>query len=77
MIKMDDLVKIHCTTHTVCTNKWTGQVYKNEEEMKADVANPNTRTTMEDIKTDITVQVSPKGLQALQKVMAKQNEPKA
>jgi hypothetical protein len=32
---------------------------------------------MADVKTDITVQVSPKGLQALQKVMAKQNEPKA
>ena len=74
---MDNLVKIHCTTHTVCTNKWTGQVYKDEEEMKADVANPNTRTTMADIKQDITVQVSPKGLQALQKVMSKQNEPKA
>jgi len=74
---MDDLPKIHCTTITVCTNKWTGKVYKDEEEMKADVANPNTRTTMADVKTDITVQVSPKGLQALQKVMAKQNEPKA
>jgi hypothetical protein len=74
---MDDLVKIHCTTHTVCTNTVTGIVYANEEEMKADVANPNTATTMEHIKQDITVQVSPKGLQALQKVMAKQNEPKA
>ena len=74
---MDDLPKIHCTTITVCTNKWTGKVYKDEEEMKADVANPNTRTTMADVKTDITVQVSPKGLQALQKVMSKQNEPKA
>ena len=62
---------------TVCTNKWTGKVYKDEEEMKADVANPNTRTTMADVKTDITVQVSPKGLHALQKVMTKQNEPKA
>ena len=74
---MDNLIKIHCTTITVCTNKSTGQVYKDEEEMKADVANPNTRTTMADIKQDVTVQVSPKGLQALQKVMAKQNEPKA
>ena len=45
--------------------------------MKADVAYPDTATTMEHIKQDITVQVSPKGLQALQKVMAKQNEPKA
>jgi hypothetical protein len=34
---------------TVCTNKWTGQVYKDEEEMKADVANPNTKTTMADV----------------------------
>jgi hypothetical protein len=74
---MDNLIKIHCTTMTVCTNKSTGQVYKDEEEMKADVANPNTRTTMADIKKDVTVQVSPKGLHALQKVMAKQNEPKA
>ena len=74
---MDDLVKIHCTTMTVCTNKLTGQVYKDEEEMKADVANPNTKTTMADIKQDVTVQVSPKGLQALQKVMSKHNEPKA
>ena len=45
--------------------------------MKADVANPNTKTTMADIKQDVTIQVSPKGLQALQKVMSKQNEPKA
>ena len=74
---MDDLVKIHCTTHTVCTNTWTGKVYASEEEMKADVANPDTPTTMEHIKQDTIVQVSPKGLQALQKVMAKHNEPKA
>ena len=49
-----DILKINCTTITVCTNKWTGQVYKDEEEMKADVANPNTRTTMADIKQDVT-----------------------
>jgi hypothetical protein len=74
---MDDLIKIHCTTHTICTNTVTGVVYASEEEMKADVANPDTATTMEHIRQDTTVHVSPKGLQALQKVMAKQNEPKA
>ena len=58
-------------------NKRTGTIYASKSDFDNDVANPNTRTTMEDIKTDITVQVSPKGLQALQKVMAKQNEPKA
>jgi hypothetical protein len=45
--------------------------------MKEDIFNPHTITTIEDIRTDVTVQVSPKGLHALQKVMAKQNEPKA
>jgi hypothetical protein len=74
---MDNLIKIHCTTISVYTNTFTGKVYKDEQEMKEDIFNPHTITTIEDIRTDVTVQVSPKGLHALQKVMAKQNEPKA
>lgn len=73
----DDLLKISCTTHIICTNKKTGKVYKDEEEMKADVASTQTETTMDHIKQDITVEVSPKGLQALQKVMARQNAKKS
>ena len=45
--------------------------------MKADVANPQTETTINDIKQDITVEVSPKGLKAIQKVMARQNAKKS
>ena len=37
-----DILEIHCTTVTICKNTWTGKVYKDEEEMKADVANPDT-----------------------------------
>jgi hypothetical protein len=72
-----DILKINCTTITICTNKSTGKIYKDEEEMKADVANPNTTTTINDIKQDVTVHVSPKGLQALQKVMTNINAKKS
>ena len=65
----DDILKIHCTTVTVCKNVKTGQVYKDEEEMKADINNPDTDTTTADVQQDTTVQVSPKGLNTLQKFM--------
>jgi|TARA_R100001086_G_scaffold212495_1_gene128422 4-diphosphocytidyl-2C-methyl-D-erythritol kinase len=65
----DDILKIHCTTVTVCKNVKTGQVYKDEEEMKADVNNPDTDTTTADVQQDTTVQVSPKGLNTLQEFM--------
>tara|TARA_R100000329_G_C7435214_1_gene152973 strand:+ start:221 stop:436 length:216 start_codon:yes stop_codon:yes gene_type:complete len=65
----DDILKIHCTTITVCKNVKTGQVYKDEEEMKADVNNPDTDTTTADVQQDTTVQVSPKGLNTLQEFM--------
>jgi hypothetical protein len=44
-------------------------VYKDEEEMKADVNNPDTDTTTADVQQDTTVQVSPKGLNTLQEFM--------
>ena len=66
---LDDILKIHCTTVTVCKNVKTGQVYKDEEEMKADVNNPDTDTTTADVQQDTTVQVSPKGLNTLQEFM--------
>ena len=65
----DDILKIQCTTVTVCKNVKTGQVYKDEEEMKADVNNPDTDTTTADVQQDTTVQVSPKGLNTLQEFM--------
>ena len=44
---------------------------KDEEEMKADVADPNTPTTMDHIRQDTTVHVSPRGMNALQKLFKK------
>ena len=59
---MDNLPKINCTTIVTYRNTKTGEVFKNKKEG-------------ENIVQDVTVQVSPKGLEILQKVMKKDNEP--
>jgi len=61
-MKMDDLPKINCTTVVTYRNTKTGEVFKDKKEG-------------EDIVQDVTVHVSPKGLEILQKVMKKDNEP--
>ena len=65
----DDLLKIDCTTTITFKNTRTNKVYKDEAEKEADIADPNTETVAEHIAQDLTVQVSPKGLNILQKVM--------
>jgi len=60
-MKTDNLTKINCTTITTWRNTKTGKIYKEKQEGP-------------DIAQDVTVQVSPKGLEVLQKVMQKQNE---
>jgi len=62
-MKTDNIIKINCTTITTYRNTKTG------ETSTAKVEGP-------DIVTDVTVQVSPKGLDLMQKVMNKQNENK-
>jgi hypothetical protein len=70
----DDLLKINCTTTVVIRNTKTERVYVSKEEKDADVADPNTDTTIDDIAEDVTVEISPKGLEALKKVMNQNNE---
>jgi len=60
---MDNIVKINCTTITTYRNTKTNEVFKEK------VEGP-------DIVQDVTVQVSPKGLDLMQKVMNKQNDNK-
>jgi|TARA_X000001316_G_C918635_1_gene32773 hypothetical protein len=60
-MKTDNLTKIDCTTITTWRNTKTGEIYKDKKEGP-------------DVAQDVTVQVSPKGLEVLQKVMQKQNE---
>ena len=58
---MDNIVKINCTTITTYRNTKTNEVFKEK------VEGP-------DIVTDVTVQVSPKGLDIMQKVMNSDNK---
>jgi len=70
----DDILKINCTTHITIKNKLTGKIYKDEVERDADINDPSTATTADHIQQDLTVEVSPKGLEALKKVMNSQND---
>ena len=60
-MKMDNLPKINCTTITTYRNTKTGETYKEKKEGP-------------DIVQDVTVTVSPKGLDMLQKVMKNDNK---
>jgi hypothetical protein len=70
----DDILKIDCTTTVVLRNTKTNYVYADETEKEADIANPNTQTTAADIAQDVKVEVSPKGLEALKRVMNQSND---
>ena len=59
----NDPYKIDCTTTTIYRNTKTGETSKEK------VEGP-------DIVTDVTVQVSPKGLDVFQKVMNENKKPK-
>ena len=70
----EDLLKIDCTTTVTIRNTRTNKIYKDEAEKEADIADPNTETTAEHIAQDIKVEISPKGLNVLQKVMNQNND---
>jgi len=74
----NELPKIHCTTTVTIRNTKTGYIYKDKTEKESDINNPNTETKADHVVQDINVQVSPKGLNILQKVMNQKNdEPKS
>ena len=62
-MKTDNIYKIDCTTITTWRNTKTNEVFKEKVEG-------------EDIVQDVTVQVSPKGLDMIQKTMKNDNKPK-
>ena len=68
-MKDEDILKIDCTTTVIYRNTATNTVYKDEAEKDADIADPNTPTTVEQIASDVTVEVSPKGMNVLQKIL--------
>ena len=60
-MKTDNIYKIDCTTITTWRNTKTGETFKEKKEGA-------------DIVQDVTVQVSPKGLDMIQKAMSNNND---
>ena len=60
-MKTDNVYKIDCTTITTWRNTKTNEVFKEKKEGP-------------DIVQDVTVQVSPKGLDMIQKAMSNNND---
>ncbi len=63
---MDNLPKIECKTLEIIRSKKTGKTYNTMEEFLKE-------NVIEDLQKDVSVVISNKGLELLQKVM-KQNE---
>ena len=55
-MKMDNVIKIDCTTITTYRNTKTGEIYKEKKEGP-------------DVVQDVTIQVTNKGLEMFQKVV--------
>ena len=62
---MNDLPKIPAEAKEVIKHKRTGKVYANKAEFDADVADPNTDTTVDDFRQDLEIKVTkiPMGIQ--------------
>jgi hypothetical protein len=55
---MSDLPKIPATAKEIIKNKRTGKVYASKVDFDADVADPNTDTTMDDFRQDLEIKVT-------------------
>jgi len=55
---MSDLIKIPAEAKEIIKHKRTGKVYASKAEFDADVANPNTDTTIEDFRQDLEIKVT-------------------
>jgi len=55
---MKDLPKIPAEAKEVIKNKRTGKIYDTKADFDADVANPNTDTTVDDFRQDLEIKVT-------------------
>ena len=55
---MTDLPKIPAEAKEIIKHKRTGQVYATKADFDADVANPNTDTTVDDFRQDLEIKVT-------------------
>jgi len=55
---MSDLPKIPAEAIEIIKHKRTGKVYDSKADFDADVANPNTDTTVDDFRQDLEIKVT-------------------
>tara|TARA_A100001515_G_C4503325_1_gene187450 strand:- start:148 stop:345 length:198 start_codon:yes stop_codon:yes gene_type:complete len=55
---MSDLVKIPAEAKETIKHKRTGKVYATKADFDADVADPNTDTTVDDFRQDLEIKVT-------------------
>ena len=55
---MTELIKIPAEAKEIVKNKRTGFVYDNKAHFDADVADPNTDTTVDDFRQDLEIKVT-------------------
>ena len=55
---MSDLIKIPAEAKEIVKHKRTGKVYADKAEFDADVADPNTDTTVDDFRQDLEITVT-------------------
>tara|TARA_S200002703_G_scaffold88402_2_gene76304 strand:- start:1776 stop:1973 length:198 start_codon:yes stop_codon:yes gene_type:complete len=62
---MSELPKIPAEAKEIVKHKRTGKIYANKAEFDADVADPNTDTTVDDFRQDLEIKVTkiPMGIQ--------------
>ena len=64
---MSDLPKIPAEAKEIIKHKRTGKVYANKAEFDADVADPNTDTTIDDFRQDLEIKVTRVNIEAFTK----------
>tara|TARA_Y100000114_G_C11745378_1_gene321313 strand:+ start:878 stop:1075 length:198 start_codon:yes stop_codon:yes gene_type:complete len=64
---MSDIKKIPAEAKEIIKHKRTGKIYANKEEFDAEVADPNTDTTIDDFRQDLEIKVTRVNLEAFTK----------
>ena len=64
---MSDIIKIPAEAKEIVKHKRTGKVYASKDDFDADVADPNTDTTVDDFRQDLEIKVTRVSMDALTK----------
>jgi hypothetical protein len=55
---MSDIIKLPAEAKEIVKHKRTGKVYASKDDFDADVADPNTDTTVDDFRQDLEIKVT-------------------